>query len=106
MIPTHKSFSDVKRIFTSFVCVFAVCAAADAQPRCGSSASYMRRHILPPMRHVEMAVAYDECSIVTERTPIPLPEVERVVCTTYVIVDDQPDGLIIDMDALDCPCPM
>lgn len=277
MIPTHKSFSDVKRIFTSFVCVFAVYAAADAQPRCGVSASYpqadtvllsadvegtclvrtylvrqhadrnsgyavryrvgaaqlsspsagnvrqlddlqafldkiaqdsslqvtgvtitghaspdgpyvpnerlarkraadlreyvgsryllpadcpvavsavvdewrtaipaveasaipsklavlrilsgsdeaavkemrlkqlpaawdyMRRHILPPMRHVEMAVAYDECSIVTERTPIPLPEVERAVYTTYVIVDDQPDGLIIDMDALDCPCPM
>ena len=64
--------------------------------------NYMRRHILPPMRHVEMAFTYDKSSVVTERTPIPLPEVEPVIHATYILVDDQPDGLIIDMDEFDC----
>ena len=68
--------------------------------------NYMRRHILPPMRHVEMAFTYDKSSVVTERTPIPLPEVEPVIHATYILVDDQPDGLIIDMDEFDCTCTM
>lgn len=68
--------------------------------------NYMRQHILPPMRHVEMAFTYDKNSVVTERTPIPLPEVEPVINATYIIVDDQPDGLIIDMDEFDCTCTM
>ncbi len=63
--------------------------------------NYMRRHILPPMRHVEMAFTYDKSTVVTERTPIPLPEVEPVINATYILVDDQPDGLIIDMDEFD-----
>ena len=61
---------------------------------------------LPPMRHVEMAFTYDKSSVVTERTPIPLPEVEPVIHATYILVDDQPDGLIIDMDEFDCTCTM
>ena len=68
--------------------------------------NYMRQHILPPMRHVEMAFTYDKSSVVTERTPIPLPEVEPVIHATYILVDDQPDGLIIDMDEFDCTCTM
>jgi len=68
--------------------------------------NYMRRNILPPMRHVEMSFNYDKSTVVTERTPIPLPEVEPVVNTTYIIVDDQPDGLLIDLDGFDCPCMM
>ena len=46
-----------------------------------------------------MAFTYDKSSVVTERTPIPLPEVEPVIHATYILVNDQPDGLIIDMDA-------
>ena len=46
--------------------------------------NYMRQHILPPMRHVEMAFTYDKSSVVTERTPIPLPEVEPVIHATYI----------------------
>ena len=68
--------------------------------------NYMRQHILPPMRHVEMAFAYDKSSVITERTPIPLPELQPVINTTYIIVDDQPDGVIIDMDEFDCSCAM
>ena len=68
--------------------------------------NYMRQHIMPPMRHVEMAFTYDKSSVVTERTPIPLPEVEPVIHATYILVDDQPDGLIIDMDEFDCTCTM
>lgn len=68
--------------------------------------NYLRQHILPPMRQVEMTVTYDRSSVVTERTPIPLPVVEPVVNNTYIVVDDQPDGLIIDMDELDCMCGM
>ena len=56
--------------------------------------------------HVEMAFTYDKSSVVTERTPIPLPEVEPVIHATYIFVDDQPDGLIIDMDEFDCTCTM
>lgn len=70
--------------------------------RLPSAWNYMRRRILPPMRHVEMAVTYEKSRVVTERTPVPLPEVERIIHTTYIIVDDQPDGLIIDMDEFDC----
>lgn len=40
--------------------------------------------------HVEMAFTYDKSSVVTERTPIPLPEVEPVIHATYILVDDQP----------------
>ena len=35
-----------------------------------------------------------------------LPEVEPVIHATYILVDDQPDGLIIDMDEFDCTCTM
>lgn len=63
--------------------------------------NYMRQHILPQMRQVEMSVSYVRSRVVTRRTPIPLPVVEPVVSNTYIIVDDQPDGLMIDMDELD-----
>lgn len=66
--------------------------------------NYMRQYILPPMRHVEMAFTYDTSRVVTERTPVALP-VPEVINTTYIIVDDQPDGLIIDMDEFEsCGC--
>ena len=72
---------------------------------------YMKEHILPPLRRVEMTVNYDAASIVELRTmmrrPEPQPEPEpqceqpqRNDCEEYVpceVIDESITGIIVEM---------
>lgn len=70
---------------------------------------YMKVHILPPLRRVEMTVAYDAASIVELRTmnrrPEPQPEPQcdqpqQNACEEYVpceVIDESITGIIVEM---------
>ncbi len=63
--------------------------------------SYMKRHILPPLRRVEMAIDYGEGTVVELRrrivrpAPAPAPKPKERCCC--VVVDDSATGIIVEM---------
>lgn len=63
---------------------------------------YMKVHILPPLRRVELAIDYGNGNIVEVRTRIPRPEprVEeqpRQQCCGYYVIDDASTGILVEL---------
>ena len=61
---------------------------------------YMKEHILPPLRRVELTIDYRVNSIVEQRTLIPRPRPEpqpAQPAEPYVVVDEQINGIIVEM---------
>ena len=61
---------------------------------------YMKEHILPPLRRVELTIDYKVNSIVEQRTltpkPKPAPQPAQPA-EPYVVVDEQVNGIIVEM---------
>lgn len=61
---------------------------------------YMKEHILPPLRRVELTIDYKVNSIVEQRTLIPKPKPApqpAQPAEPYVVVDEQVNGIIVEM---------
>ena len=61
---------------------------------------YMKEHILPPLRRVELTIDYKVNSIVEQRTLIPKPKSApqpAQPAEPYVVVDEQVNGIIVEM---------
>ncbi len=66
---------------------------------------FMKKNILPPLRRVELTIAYGDGSIVEQRTlipkpkPAPAPVVEQQSCDTCPceVVDEAITGIIVEM---------
>lgn len=61
---------------------------------------YMKEHILPPLRRVELTIDYRVNSIVEQRTLIPKPKPvpqPAQPAEPYVVVDEQVNGIIVEM---------
>lgn len=70
---------------------------------------YMREHILPPMRRVELRIDYDRSDVVVQRTmvprprpvpepaPEPAPEPKRTGPCCDIVVDESITGLLVEL---------
>lgn len=63
---------------------------------------YMKQHILPPLRRVELTITYGEGTIVEQRMMIPKPrpvaQPATQCCDPCMVIDDSVTGMIIEMD--------
>ena len=61
---------------------------------------YMKKNILPPLRHVDLTINYGAGNIVEQRTMIPKPKATpepQPAEQPYVVVDDTVTGIIVEM---------
>lgn len=62
--------------------------------------NYMKAHILPPLRRVELTISYGDNNIVERRTPVPkpkpAPQPVQQPCRC-VVVEDVATGMIVEM---------